>query len=70
MPVEFGRKHGTGYHGNVQREVKFKPNSRAKECTSPAVMRFRISNKLIISQCPSTCDFFEKCVEKSGEVKK
>lgn len=67
-PVEFGRKHGTGYHGNVDRWVKTKPNSRCSECTSEKVMRFRIENKMVVKNCPSTCEFFEQCVAKSGEV--
>ena len=40
----------------------------ASECSSEKVMRFRLLNKMIIKICPDTCDFFEKCIAKSGEV--
>ena len=67
MPIEFGRKHGTGYHGNVYQTVKFTRN--CSECTTPKVMKFRIDNQMIIKNCPDTCEFFEMCIAKSGEVK-
>lgn len=69
MPIEFGKKHGTGYHANVDRSVKFKTNANAKECTSPKVMKFRLNNDMVLKQCPSTCEFFEECLNKSLELK-
>ena len=69
MPMVYGRKHGNGYHGNVTQKVTFVSLVKGTECTSPKVMQFRLREKLIIKKCPATCEFFEQCVAKSGEVR-
>ena len=65
MPIDFGKKHGNGYHGNIYKKVIITKN--CSECTSEKVMAFRIKSKMIVKNCPDTCDFFELCIEKSGE---
>lgn len=66
MPLDLGKKHGNGYHGNIYQKVVVTKN--CPECTSENVMSFRLKNKMIIKICPDTCDFFERCIEKSGEA--
>ena len=66
MPIEIGRAHGNGYHDSIYRKVTMTKN--CSECTNEKVMQGRIDNNLIIKVCPTTCDCFELCVAKSGEV--
>jgi len=67
MPIEMGRRHGNSYTNSTYKKIIFTFNS--SECTSPKIMQARIDNKLVLSQCPATCEFFEECVAKSGEVR-
>ena len=67
MPIKFGKKHGNGYHDSVY--VKVKTTKNSTECSNEKIMNARIKLNLVIKNCPTTCEFFEKCIAKSGEVK-
>ena len=63
MPIEMGKRHGNSYTNSTYKKIIVTRNDG--ECTSPAVMNFRIKNKMIEQVCPDTCDFYDKCLEKS-----
>lgn len=67
MPIEMGKKHGNSYTNSTYKKIIV--TSNCSECTTPQVMQARIDNKLVLSQCPATCEFFEKCLAKSGEAR-
>ena len=43
-------------------------NINKGECNHGGDMLSRINNGIVIVKCPNTCEFFEKCIAKSGEV--
>ena len=67
MPIEMGKRHGNSYANSTYKKIIV--TSKCSECTSPKVMQARIDNKMIIKNCPATCEFFEDCIAKSGEVR-
>ena len=58
------RNHRSHYYTGVNINIE------KSQCKDEKGMASRINNGIIIIKCPDTCEFFEKCIAKSGEVKK
>ena len=58
------RKHRSHYYSGIN------VNIEKGQCKDDKSMASRINNGIIIIKCPDTCEFFEACIAKSGEVKK
>ena len=55
------RDHRSHYYSGININVT------KGECNHGVDMLSRINNAIIIIKCPDTCEFFEKCIAKSGE---
>ena len=56
------RNHRSHYYSGINIKIT------KGQCKGEKEMRSRINNAIIIIKCPDTCEFFEKCIAKSGEV--
>jgi hypothetical protein len=56
------RNHRSHYYSGININIE------KGQCKDEKAMSSRINNGIIIIKCLGTCEFFEKCIAKSGEV--